>query len=112
MQEVWTDVRFDPGASEELVRQLVATAGAVSDVLAVLSHDLPLMAEEWLGPHRQAFDDDRARLVRVGEDLAAALLSAAGDASARLVAAEAEQRLRGRLRHLLDPSDCLPGEVC
>jgi hypothetical protein len=111
-QEVWSDVRFDLELSEELVRQLVATAGAVGDVLGVLSFDLPLMAEDWLGPHRLAFDDDRARLLRVGEDLLASLLAAARDAAALLAAAEAEQRLRSRLRDLADPARCLPGEAC
>jgi hypothetical protein len=111
--ELWADVRADAAATDELVRQLVATAGAVGEVVAVLEVDGPAIVDDWGGPHREAFDADRARLVASGHALAASLLASAREATALLAAAEGEQRLRARLRHqLLAAAACAPGDPC
>jgi hypothetical protein len=79
----------------------------------VLEGDGPVIAEDWGGPHRVAFDADRARLVESGHELVAALLASAREAAALLAAAEGEQRLRVRLRHqILAAGACAPGGPC
>jgi hypothetical protein len=93
-----TDVRADPGAADDLVRQLVATAGGLGEALAVLAGDGPLIAGDWGGPHRLAFDADREQVLAVGHALADALFAAAGHVASVLAEAEGEQRLRERLR--------------
>jgi len=113
MSSIWSDVRSDAVATDELVRQLVATAGAVGEVLGVLEGDGPVIAEDWGGPHREAFDADRGRLLERGNELVESLLAAAGDAAALLAASEGEQRLRVRLRNqVLAAEACAPGRPC
>lgn len=95
---IWTDVRWDPAATDDLVRQLLATADAVGEVIAVLEGDGPVVAEEWGGPHRWAYDDDRRQLTARARDVAEQLVATAAFAAARAEAAAGEQRLRVRLR--------------
>lgn len=96
---IWTDVRWDQAATDELVRQLLATADAVGEVVAVLERDGPVLVDDWGGPHRLAYDDDRHRLVAGARELAEGLVATAAAAAARAATAESEQRLRFRLRH-------------
>jgi hypothetical protein len=113
MSSIWDDVRTDPVATEELVRQLVASASAVADALAVLDRDVPSITEDWTGPHRQVFDDELAHLRRRGAELVARLLAGASAAAALQAAADGEQRLRTRLRQqAMAEEACAPAVPC
>ena len=95
---LWDDVRVDPDATDELVRQLVATAGALGEAIGVLEGDGPVIADDWGGPHRDAFDVEREQLADSGRALIEQLLATASTVTATLAAAEGEQQLRMRLR--------------
>lgn len=113
MPRIWDDVRVDEVATDELIRQLVATAGAMGEVVAVLEGDGPVIAEDWGGPHRDAFDADRAQIAESACSLAEQLLVAAAGAGAVLATGEGEQRLRNRLRsQLMADEVCRPGRAC
>lgn len=111
--DLWADVRVDPAATDTLVRELVATARALGEVAEVLAGDGLLIAEDWGGPHRDAFDVDRDGLVASIAALAERLLWAAADAAELLASGQGDQRLRVRLRHqALAAEACAPGRPC
>lgn len=114
MSSIWTDVRWDQGATDELVRQLLATAGALGDVVGILRGGAgPVAPGDWGGPHRDAFDVDRLRIAGTAERLAEQLLHTAASAGATAAAADGEQRLRVRLRHRAMAADgCVPERPC
>lgn len=117
MPNLWSDVRIDPAASDEVVRQLLATSVAVGEVAAVLAGDGPVIADDWGGPHRLRFDERRERLVAVAGRIADGLLGAATAVTAALAAGEGEQQLRHRLRAELTPDvapepQCPTGRAC
>jgi hypothetical protein len=110
---LWEDVRHDPSATHRLIRELLATAGAVGEVVAVLRADGPIIAEDWGGPHRERFDAGRRAMVEAADQTAMALAGAARLAAALLASAEGEQRLRVRMRNqVLLVGACAPGRPC
>jgi hypothetical protein len=113
MSDLWANVRVDPVATDALIEQLVATSGALGEVAAILDADGPVIADDWGGPHRDAFDDERTRLVTSARAAAEELVRVASAAAALLSAAEGEQHLRMRLRsQALAETACQPGEPC
>lgn len=113
MSIIWTDVHWDRAATDDLVRQLLATAGAVGDVIAVLGGDGPVDDQSWSGPHRHVYDGERRDLVAGARRLADALVAAAGRTAALAEVAAGEERLRARLRsQSMAESACVPGEPC
>ena len=113
MPDLWSNVRADSLATDALVTELVATSGALGEVAAILDADGPIIAEDWAGPHRDAFDGERAELAAAVRALAEDLLVVAASATALLAAAEGEQHLRMRLRsQALADAACEPGEPC
>lgn len=54
-------VQFDDAAADEAVRELVLTANALHSMAALLAADAPVVAEDWRGRHRTAFDAESAR---------------------------------------------------
>ena len=98
MSSIWSDVRWDAAATDEVVRQLLAAASAVGEVVAILEGDGPVGPRDWGGPHRMAYDQDLVRLRTSARTVAEHLVATAATAAARAAAAQAEQRLRERLR--------------
>jgi hypothetical protein len=109
---MWNDVRYDPDATDRLVRELVGTAGAIEEVLGILGGDGPVIAEDWAGPHRLTYDEERERLVTAAVAVRELVLAAAQGVVAALAAARGEQALRVRLRAELAPHACAEGRAC
>jgi hypothetical protein len=95
---LWMDVRVSVAHTEALVHELLATAATVEASLAVLAAG-SIGPDDWGGPHRRAFDDEREVLLRRGTELVDALVASARQAAMLLAAGEGEQRFRDRLRH-------------
>lgn len=110
---LWDNVRIDADATDDLVRQLVATAAALGEAASLLDGDGEVVAQDWGGPHRDAFDDDRARIAESARAVSENLLATAAAASALLAAGEGEQHLRMRLRYQAQAEqECVPGVAC
>ena len=95
---LWVDVRVSVAHTEALVHELLATAATVEASLAVLAVRA-IGPDDWGGPHRLVFDDEREVLLRRGTELVEALVASARQAATLLAAGEGEQRFRDRLRH-------------
>lgn len=98
---LWTDVRISAACTHTLVQELLAASAAVEAGLVLLA-DGAVDPGDWGGPHRLAFDRERLQLLQQGRSLAAALLATAEGAAALQAAGEGEQRLRQRVRHLVE----------
>lgn len=101
LPSLWIDVRASAGRTEVLVGELLASAAAVEAALLLLVDDA-VAPDDWGGPHRLAFDTERRQLHERGRHLVAALRATAQDAASLQAAAEGEQRLRERVRHLVE----------
>jgi uncharacterized protein YukE len=69
----WTDVRFDHAAAQAAIdacRSVASTIDTQSEQRARLA---ATAVAEWQGAYRIAFDNELARMLRQGADLAAAL---------------------------------------
>lgn len=56
-------VRFDSGAAEEAVRNLIKTADALTAMAALLAADAPVVTTDWTGRFRTTFDVESGRHV-------------------------------------------------
>jgi len=101
-------VVYDHDTADDAVHGLAHAAIGLSDALALLEADIPVVVEDWEGKARLVFDEQVPGVLEAGHQLVAALLTAGSSVMASYESAYQEAQLREELRAASEASDRVP----